>query len=179
MRKQQSEALGGLDDKEVVCNYFNNTGFQHWRKFYGESTDGVNKVQLDIRLGHSKTVDKTLEMLKDVGPLVGDFRFEDFDWIKAYRLIMGNARDRLAPKFAAKNVGLWSMDPNKIEEPKGNYANEFIERVRARLSLVEKKPAILSPSPSRFEVKDLESLDGKYNTVVCLDVLIHLELLLL
>lgn len=25
----------------------------------------------------------------------------------------------------------------------------------------------------KFEVKDLESLDGKYNTVVCLDVLIH------
>ena len=25
----------------------------------------------------------------------------------------------------------------------------------------------------KFEVKDLESLDGKYDTVVCLDVLIH------
>ncbi|ONK64138.1 uncharacterized protein A4U43_C07F22470 [Asparagus officinalis] len=43
---------------------------------------------------------------------------------------MGNARDRLASKFAAKNAGLWSMDPNQIEEHKGNYANEFIERVR-------------------------------------------------
>ncbi|KAL2903790.1 Magnesium protoporphyrin IX methyltransferase chloroplastic [Bienertia sinuspersici] len=25
----------------------------------------------------------------------------------------------------------------------------------------------------KFEVKDLESLDGKYDTIVCLDVLIH------
>ena len=33
----------------------------------------------------------------------------------------------------------------------------------------------LSPAPvmPKFEVKDLESLDGKYHTVVCLDVLIH------
>lgn len=35
--------------------------------------------------------------------------------------------------------------------------------------------AKLSPAPvlPKFEVKDLESLDGKYHTVVCLDVLIH------
>lgn len=32
-----------------------------------------------------------------------------------------------------------------------------------------------SPPPvmPKFEVKDLESLDGKYDTVVCLDVMIH------
>lgn len=32
-----------------------------------------------------------------------------------------------------------------------------------------------SPTPvmPKFEVKDLESLEGKYDTVVCLDVLIH------
>ena len=29
------------------------------------------------------------------------------------------------------------------------------------------------PVMPKFEVKDLESLDGKYDTVVCLDVLIH------
>lgn len=30
-----------------------------------------------------------------------------------------------------------------------------------------------APVMPKFEVKDLESLDGKYDTVVCLDVLIH------
>lgn len=30
-----------------------------------------------------------------------------------------------------------------------------------------------TPAMPKFEVKDLESLDGKYDTVVCLDVLIH------
>lgn len=29
------------------------------------------------------------------------------------------------------------------------------------------------PVMPKFEVKDLESLDGKYDTVICLDVLIH------
>ncbi|XWS37044.1 hypothetical protein CRYUN_Cryun19dG0009500 [Craigia yunnanensis] len=31
----------------------------------------------------------------------------------------------------------------------------------------------MAPLMPKFEVKDLESLDGKYDTVVCLDVLIH------
>lgn len=31
----------------------------------------------------------------------------------------------------------------------------------------------IAPIMPKFEVKDLESLDGKYDTVVCLDVLIH------
>ncbi|KAH1128861.1 hypothetical protein J1N35_000239 [Gossypium stocksii] len=31
----------------------------------------------------------------------------------------------------------------------------------------------IAPVMPKFEVKDLESLDGKYDTVVCLDVLIH------
>lgn len=40
-----------------VKNYFNSTGFDRWKRIYGE-TDDVNKVQLDIRTGHAQTVDK-------------------------------------------------------------------------------------------------------------------------
>lgn len=68
-RKEQAEVVGG-DDKEVVREYFNNTGFQRWKKIYGE-TDDVNRVQRDIRLGHAKTVENTLKMLKDEGSLLG------------------------------------------------------------------------------------------------------------
>ena len=50
--------------------YFNNSGFQRWKKIYGE-TDDVNKVQRDIRLGHSKTVENVMAMLTDEGPLKG------------------------------------------------------------------------------------------------------------
>uniref|UniRef100_A0A803NDV6 F-box domain-containing protein n=1 Tax=Chenopodium quinoa TaxID=63459 RepID=A0A803NDV6_CHEQI len=57
-------------DKEVVREYFNGTGFQRWKKIYGE-TDDVNKVQLDIRIGHAKTVESVVMMLKEDGSLSG------------------------------------------------------------------------------------------------------------
>ncbi|CAA0806844.1 Magnesium protoporphyrin IX methyltransferase-chloroplastic [Striga hermonthica] len=114
-RQLQAEEVGG-GDKEVVREYFNNDGFQRWRRIYGE-TDDVNKVQRDIRLGHSKTVENVMKMLLDEGPLSGVTAKEE----------LFNGKDEL---------------PSGLVLPK-------------------------------FEVKDLESLDGKYNTVVCLDVLIH------
>ena len=68
-RKAQAEEVGG-GDKEVVREYFNNNGFERWKKIYGE-TDDVNRVQLDIRIGHSKTVENVIKMLTDEGPLNG------------------------------------------------------------------------------------------------------------
>lgn len=46
--------------------------------------------------------------------------------------------------------------------------------IQAKEQLVASEDG-LSPAPvmPKFVVKDLESLDGKYHTVVCLDVLIH------
>jgi len=35
------------DDKTIVREYFNSTGFDRWRRIYGDGE--VNKVQLDIR----------------------------------------------------------------------------------------------------------------------------------
>lgn len=54
----------------MVREYFNNNGFQRWKKIYGD-TDEVNRVQLDIRIGHSKTVENVMKMLTDEGPLNG------------------------------------------------------------------------------------------------------------
>lgn len=68
-RQLQAEEIGG-GDKEVVKEYFNNSGFQRWKKIYGE-TDDVNRVQLDIRIGHSKTVENVLKMLNEEGSLRG------------------------------------------------------------------------------------------------------------
>lgn len=68
-RKMQAEEVGG-GDKEVVREYFNNNGFQRWKKIYGD-TDDVNRVQLDIRLGHSKTVENAMKMLIEEGSLQG------------------------------------------------------------------------------------------------------------
>lgn len=68
-RRLQAEEVGG-GDKDVVKQYFNNSGFQRWKKIYGD-TDDVNRVQRDIRLGHSKTVENAMKMLKDKGSLQG------------------------------------------------------------------------------------------------------------
>lgn len=68
-RQLQAEEVGG-GDKEVVREYFTNDGFQRWKKIYGD-TDEVNKVQLDIRIGHAKTVENVMKMLTDEGPLRG------------------------------------------------------------------------------------------------------------
>lgn len=68
-RKLQAVEVGG-GDKEVVKEYFNNSGFQRWKKIYGETED-VNTVQKDIRLGHSKTVENVMNMLLDEGPIRG------------------------------------------------------------------------------------------------------------
>lgn len=54
----------------MVKDYFNKSGFERWKKIYGE-TDDVNRVQRDIRLGHSKTVENVMKMLTDEGKLEG------------------------------------------------------------------------------------------------------------
>ena len=50
-------------DKEIVKDYFNSTGFDRWRRIYG-NTDEINKVQRDIRQGHQQTVDYVLDWFR-------------------------------------------------------------------------------------------------------------------
>ena len=55
--------MNPVDDKTVVKEYFNATGFERWRRIYGEGE--VNKVQHDIRIGHQQTIDTVLGWLTD------------------------------------------------------------------------------------------------------------------
>ncbi|CAL5044853.1 unnamed protein product [Urochloa decumbens] len=136
-RRAQAEAAGG-GDKEAVRAYFNSTGFERWRKIYGSATEGVNRVQLDIREGHAQTVAAALSMLRD-SPLPARRRH-------------GGA-DVLASDISAAMVSEAQR--------------------QAQLALAQ-QPAAGSPfRMPRFEVRDLESLEGRYDVVVCLDVLIH------
>src|SRR4028119_404814 len=59
--------MNAVDDKTVVKEYFNSTGFDRWRRIYGDGE--VNKVQLDIRSGHQQTVDQVLNWLQADGNL--------------------------------------------------------------------------------------------------------------
>ena len=61
--------MNAIDDKAIVKEYFNNTGFERWQRIYGDGE--VNKVQLDIRTGHQQTVDTLLEWLQADNNLEG------------------------------------------------------------------------------------------------------------
>jgi magnesium-protoporphyrin O-methyltransferase len=54
--------MNSVDDKKIVKEYFNATGFDRWRRIYGDGE--VNNVQKDIRIGHQQTVDTVVSWLK-------------------------------------------------------------------------------------------------------------------
>ncbi|KAJ8752644.1 hypothetical protein K2173_005533 [Erythroxylum novogranatense] len=150
-RRLQAEEVGG-GDKEVVREYFNNNGFERWRKIYGE-TDDVNRVQRDIRLGHSKTVENAILMLKDEGSLQGVTVCD-----------AGCGTGSLAVPLAKEGAIVLATDISAA------MVAEAEKQAREQLQSESENGAPIMP---KFEVRDLESLDGKYDTVVCLDVLIH------
>ncbi|KAE8123782.1 hypothetical protein FH972_018711 [Carpinus fangiana] len=152
-RRLQAEEVGG-GDKEVVRDYFNNTGFQRWKKIYGE-TDEVNRVQKDIRIGHAKTVENAIKMLTDEGSLRGVTVCD-----------AGCGTGSLSIPLAKEGAVVLASDISAAMVAEAEK--------QAKEQLVAGKDE-LSPAPvmPKFEVSDLESLNGKYDTVVCLDVLIH------
>lgn len=150
-RRLQAEEVGG-GDKEVVRDYFNNSGFQRWKKIYGE-TDDVNRVQLDIRLGHSNTVENVMKMLTDEGSLKGVTVCD-----------AGCGTGSLAIPLAKEGAVVSASDISAA------MVAEAEKQAKEQLAVGN---GGIAPVMPKFEVKDLESLDGKYDTVVCLDVLIH------
>ncbi|KAF8400071.1 hypothetical protein HHK36_015946 [Tetracentron sinense] len=150
-RQLQAEEVGG-GDKEVVREYFNNSGFQRWKKIYGE-TDDVNKVQLDIRLGHSKTVENVLKMLTEDAPLNGVTVCD-----------AGCGTGCLSIPLAKQGAIVSASDISAA------MVSEAEKQAREELLTGKGDGETVMP---KFEVKDLESLEGKYDTVICLDVLIH------
>lgn len=148
-RQLQAQQIGGTD-KEVVREYFNTTGFDRWKKIYGEATEGVNKVQLDIRLGHSKTVENAILMLKDGGPLSG-------------------------VSICDAGCGTGSLAIPLAREGAIVSANDISAAMvaEARRQAEEAIGGVEGVTMPEFQVGDLEGLEGKYHTVACLDVLIH------
>ncbi|KZL48773.1 magnesium protoporphyrin IX methyltransferase [Nodularia spumigena CENA596] len=133
------------DDKTIVREYFNSTGFDRWRRIYGDGE--VNKVQLDIRNGHQQTVDTVISWLKDDGNL------PELSICDA-----GCGVGSLSIPLAADGAKIYASD---ISE---KMVTEAKDRALATLGNVEN---------TTFAVQDLESLSGSYHTVICLDVLIH------
>lgn len=137
--------MNSTDDKTVVREYFNATGFDRWRRIYGDGE--VNKVQLDIRLGHQQTIDTVLTWLQADGNLA-----------------------ELTVCDAGCGVGSLSI-PLAATGAKVS-ASDISEKMVAEAQLRAKQVLGEAGNPS-FSVQDLAALAGKYHTVICLDVLIH------
>lgn len=137
--------MNAADDKTIVREYFNSTGFDRWKRIYGDGE--VNKVQLDIRYGHQQTVDKVIGWLKNDGNL-----------------------SELSICDAGCGVGSLSI-PLATEGAKV-YASDISDKMVEEGKQRALQALGNSTNPS-FAVQDLESLSGSYHTVICLDVLIH------
>ena len=137
--------MNTIDDKIVVKEYFNATGFDRWRRIYGDGE--VNKVQLDIRTGHQQTVDTVLS------------------WLEAD----GNLSD-LSICDAGCGVGSLSIPLAKAgaKVNASDISEKMVDEAKDRA-----KESLGSTDNLTFAAQDLEGLSGKYNTVICLDVLIH------
>jgi len=133
------------DDKTIVRDYFNSTGFDRWRRIYGDGQ--VNKVQLDIRKGHQQTVETVLS------------------WLKADDNLQG-----LSICDAGCGVGSLSIPLAKAGAV--IYGSDISEKMVSE-AYQRAKSSLISLDNVNFVAQDLEALSGKYHTVVCLDVLIH------
>ena len=138
-----------LDDKTVVRDYFNATGFDRWKRIYGDGE--VNKVQANIRTGHQKTIDNVLAWFEEEGDL-SEMTVCD----------AGCGVGSLAIPLARMGAKVYASD---ISE---KMAGEGAQRAKAELG-----GELSAAQMPEFEAKDLEKIEGNYHTVVCLDVLIH------
>lgn len=134
-----------VDDKTVVREYFNATGFDRWRRIYGDGE--VNKVQLDIRNGHQQTIDTVME------------------WLIADDNLQGMS-------ICDAGCGVGSLSIPLAQEGAIVNASDISQKMVGEAQ--ERAIVLLPPGQvPNFQAADLESLTGQYHTVICLDVLIH------
>ena len=136
--------MNSADDKTIVKEYFNSTGFDRFLRIYGDGE--VSKVQLDIRTGHQQTVDTVLNWLKT----------DDLNHLTICDA--GCGVGSLSIPLAQAGATVFGSD---ISE---KMVAEATARGIAELGNTDKL---------KFTVQDLETLSGEYHTVTCLDVLIH------
>ncbi len=134
-------------EKAEVESYFNGTGFERWNRIYSESDD-VNKVQRNIRVGHQKTVDDVLTWINEAGSL-NEKSFCDAG------CGVGSLSIPLAT-MGAKSIAVSDISQSMVDETKRRASAEGLDLNRFT-----------------FTTSDLESLEGSFHTVICLDVFIH------
>ncbi len=134
-------------EKDEVKGYFETTGFERWNRIYSESNE-VNKVQRNIRIGHQKTVDNVLAWLQE----------------------QGNLAER---SFCDAGCGVGSLAIPLAQLGAGSIAASDLSEAMVTEARRRADEAGISREQLQFSASDLESLDGRYDTVICLDVFIH------
>jgi magnesium-protoporphyrin O-methyltransferase len=134
-------------EKQEVREYFNSTGFERWNRIYSDS-DEVNNVQRNIRLGHQKTVDEVLAWLQEEGDLA-------------------------SRSFCDAGCGVGSLSLPLARLGAGRIAASDLSEAMVSEARRRAAQAGISESRLSFTASDLESLSGRYDTVICLDVFIH------
>jgi magnesium-protoporphyrin O-methyltransferase len=134
-------------EKAEVRAYFESTGFERWNRIYSDSEE-VNKVQRNIRIGHQKTVDQVLEWLQE----------------------QGNLPQR---SFCDAGCGVGSLSLPLAQLGAASVAASDLSAAMVAEAERRARAAGLGPEQVHFTASDLEGLQGRYDTVVCLDVFIH------
>jgi len=134
-------------EKAEVKGYFETTGFDRWNRIYSDSDD-VNNVQRNIRIGHQKTVDNVLAWLQE----------------------QGNLANR---SFCDAGCGVGSLSLPLAQLGAGSIAASDLSEAMATEAARRAAEAGIPTSQLSFTASDLESLRGRYDTVICLDVFIH------
>lgn len=133
-----------VDDKKEVTEYFDNEGFSRWNKIYSESGE-VNKVQLDIRNGHQVTIDKVL------------------NWL-------GPDENNKQKTICDAGCGVGSLALPLTSVFKKVYASDISTSMTNEAAARAKSMKVKN---IEFKVSDMEKLSGTYDTVTCIDVMIH------
>ena len=134
-------------EKQEVKGYFETTGFDRWNRIYSDSDD-VNRVQRNIRIGHQKTVDNVLAWLQE----------------------QGNLADR---SFCDAGCGVGSLTLPLAQLGAGSIAASDLSAAMVEEAERRANAAGAQRGQLHFQASDLESLEGRYDTVICLDVFIH------
>ncbi|MFM8605405.1 MAG: magnesium protoporphyrin IX methyltransferase [Cyanobium sp.] len=134
-------------EKQEVKGYFETTGFERWNRIYSDS-EAVNKVQRNIRIGHQKTVDEVLAWLQQQGDLAGR-------------------------SFCDAGCGVGSLSLPLAQLRAGSVAASDLSAAMVAEADRRARAAGIPAEQLSFTASDLESLRGRYDTVICLDVFIH------
>jgi magnesium-protoporphyrin O-methyltransferase len=132
-----------IDDKLEVETYFNDEGFKRWNSIYSLSDD-VNGVQLDIRDGHQQTINKILR------------------WI--------SSEDNTKKSLCDAGCGVGSLAIPVASKFRKVYGSDISASMIAEAS---RRAQSCRVENIELCTADLEKLSGRYETVSCVDVMIH------